>query len=292
MDLNYIKSKFVEISGFDHLTLVGITITISSIISVFCLELIIIGWKNSSIKRLFKFDKSIQNDLYYTLLDIFNIYNIIAFIITLGFFYILSSILQKNIHFNLISYIKNPFLQFVIIYLLIDLKNYTVHFVFHRYYSLWKIHEFHHSATKMNILTSYRNHFFVKGISSIFDVLFLVVIGAPLLTFLSLQILQEIHRLIIHSSIKSNWGIIGKYILVSPLAHQVHHSINPVQANKNFGSTFIFWDKIFRTYYTPCEVIEYGLPNNPYNKKGFIYDCILVVKNTLISIFKSKRKNS
>lgn len=290
MDFNYIKDKLIEISGIEHLTLQSIFIIVFSFIGVFLLELILVGWDNSSLKRVLKFDKSIQNDLFYTLFETFSLFNFATFIVTFGSFYYLTGLIQKNFNFNISGLIQNPYLQFSLLLIVGDFKNYLVHFIFHKYNSLWKLHEFHHSATSMSIITHYRNHFFVKAVSTIFDAIFLVIVGAPLLTFLFIQIIQEIHRMLIHSSIKSDWGIIGKYILVSPSAHRIHHSVNPIHANKNFGSSFIIWDRIFKTYHPSIEITEFGIPKNPYNKNGVFFDFILVIKNTFSALFNKRNR--
>jgi sterol desaturase/sphingolipid hydroxylase (fatty acid hydroxylase superfamily) len=92
-----------------------------------------------------------------------------------------------------------------------------------------------------------------------------------------------VHQLLIHSNITSSWGILGKYLLVSPAAHRLHHSINPVHFNKNYGNTFIFWDRLFGSYHKTEVVLELGIPNNNYNKKSLVTDLWM----TIINFFKS-----
>jgi sterol desaturase/sphingolipid hydroxylase (fatty acid hydroxylase superfamily) len=50
---------------------------------------------------------------------------------------------------------------------------------------------------------------------------------------------------------------------VSPIQHQVHHSIDPRHRNKNFGVKFAVWDVLFGTLYVPREpeTLQVGLPD-------------------------------
>jgi sterol desaturase/sphingolipid hydroxylase (fatty acid hydroxylase superfamily) len=96
-------------------------------------------------------------------------------------------------------------------------------------------------------------------------------------TYFIVKVLTEIHQLVLHSSIKSDWGFIGRYIFVSPSAHRIHHSIKREHYGKNFGNTFIFWDRLFKTYEPKTIVEKLGVEKNPYNKDGVIKDIFKVI---------------
>ena len=48
--------------------------------------------------------------------------------------------------------------------------------------------------------------------------------------------------------------------------------------DKNYGSTFIFWDRIFGTYHPHVKVDEIGIPDNPFNKHGYVMDVFIAIK--------------
>jgi hypothetical protein len=58
-----------------------------------------------------------------------------------------------------------------------------------------------------------------------------------------------------------------EYIFVTPSHHRVHHSTNEQYLDKNFGSTFIVWDRLFGTFEAEEEQTLYGItkPINSYN---------------------------
>ena len=90
------------------------------------------------------------------------------------------------------------------------------------------------------------------------DVISFAIIDS-LEAYIIIKVFIEIHQLLLHSSIKSNWGVLGKYIIVSPFAHRIHHSIERKQYGKNFGNTFIYWDRLFATYKPHSVVKELGV---------------------------------
>ncbi len=276
--ISYIIQKIINAAGLNHFDYKVLIFYFSIVIGGFVIELVFIGWKNSSIKRLIQFDKSIRTDLISWALEAFNLHKLIALFLSFGICYILVALIERLVNLQLIHHIQNPYLQFLIVFIFSDFKNYFRHIVFHRINPLWKIHEFHHSATTMSVLTRYRGHFLETSISTFFDVIPLIILGIPLQTFFAVKIFTETHQVLIHSSLRSDWGLIGRYILVSPAAHRIHHSTNSQHFLKNYGSTLIIWDRLFGTYHPYEKVEEVGLPENPYNHKGYIHDVLLSIK--------------
>ncbi len=288
LNFQYILNKLLSISGFNSFDSQSTLLFLGVVVTVFIIELLFVGWKNSALKKVIQFNKSVRTDLVFWLLEIFNLYNIIAFFISLGICYYLVGLIQKSIHFNLVELISSPLLQFTIILLASDLKNYVRHRVFHNIKPLWKLHAFHHSATSFSILTRYRGHFLEMSIARFFDVIPFILLGAPIQTYIAVKILVEVHQLLVHSNLTSSWGILGKYILVSPAAHRIHHSIEPAHFNKNYGNTFIFWDRLFSTYHKPVQVNELGISDNTYNKKSLVYDLWMTIVNFIKAFSTSK----
>ena len=45
-------------------------------------------------------------------------------------------------------------------------------------------------------------------------------------------------------------------------AHRVHHGVNPEYIDRNHGSIFIIWDRLFGTFAREDEPVVYGLTKN------------------------------
>lgn len=283
--IEYVIERLVDATGLRELSLAHVGLLFGAIVVVFIVELITVKWEKSALRKIIKFDKSARNDVFYWLTEIFNVFNLIAFVLTFGIAYLLVGFIQNAIHLDLGLFIKEPVLQFAAIYLISDLNAYFNHWVFHHIRPLWKLHEFHHSATSFTILTRYRGHFVEMSLKRFIDVLPFVLVGSPIQTYIGVKILKEIHGLMVHSNITSNWGLIGKYLIVSPAAHRLHHSIKPEHYGKNFGNTFIIWDRIFGTFLETDKKIVIGVPNNPYNNKGVFADVFIGIKRFFRGIF-------
>jgi sterol desaturase/sphingolipid hydroxylase (fatty acid hydroxylase superfamily) len=298
-EMQYLQEKIMGIIkgfGLTHFHYTEIIFSFSAIILAFLIELIFVGWQHSSVKRLFGFDKSLRTDFISCLLSVFNLYNVLAFLFSFGICYYLVGLIQKSLDLKLIWHIRNYFLQCAIIFVVSDFKEYVRHIVFHRVKPLWKLHEFHHSGTDLNIITNYRGHFLETAIVKFFDVIPYIILGAPFYTFFVVYAFVELHHLLVHSSLKSDWGLIGKYLLVSPDAHKIHHSNQDKHFNTNMGATLIVWDRLFGTYYPSEPVHEFGIPDNPYNKESYVKDLFLGISQftkssavELKSLLKSKK---
>jgi sterol desaturase/sphingolipid hydroxylase (fatty acid hydroxylase superfamily) len=71
-----------------------------------------------------------------------------------------------------------------------------------------------------------------------------------------------------HSHIWLRFGAFWERIFISPAQHQIHHSLNPIHHNKNYGEVLAIWDWIFGTLYVPKsqEVISVGIADDLGNK--------------------------
>ncbi len=236
----------------------------------FLIELLIVGWSNSALKRtISKPSKSAWIDNLCYLLSITKLFEFISFVSTLGIFYFLISLLQHVMQPNLGSYIPNKYIQFAFLFILADFINYLRH-RFNHWGALWELHNYHHSAKEFNIITSTRGSFLEAGFNSIFFSIIYFIGGISLEPIVLVIVARELHIQLNHSNINSSYGIIGKYILLTPLDHKLHHSIHQEDYDKNFGAVFKWWDILFKTYKKPCTPIEIGITDADYENESFI----------------------
>lgn len=290
MDYLFTKIKHIlESFGLNHFNLNLFLMITLPVLFVLGLEIIFVGWKKSSLGRLSQFNKSKWNDVLCFFIEAFNLFQILAFFISLGIFFKLNGYIQTHYHFKLIGAIPNEYLQFAIVFVLGDFKSYFRHFVFHRVDFLWQLHSFHHSASSFNVITRYRGHFLEGAFALLFEFFPFILIGAPIHMYFAFKIVSETHQLILHSSIQSDWGFMGRYVLVSPAAHRIHHSVEERHFNKNLGVSLIIWDRIFGTYCPAEHIEELGVKDSPHNRKGFVYDVLITIKMSLVSFFNAIR---
>lgn len=247
---------------------------------VFLLEVVVIGWQKSSLRRLMHPDKSMRSDIYIFLVNIFQIDYAVIFLLTLGVIHKLELGIKTAIDLDqglLATMIPNPTLQLAIYILLADFLQFLQHYIHHKVSFVWPFHSYHHSATELNILTGNRGHpVQVEFTNALITVLPLTLAGVPLVSLLAFRLLRNTLAYMHHSHLPWGWGWIGKYLIVSPAFHRIHHSVLPEHYDKNLAVLFPLWDHLFGTYYkgsTPPG--EFGIPDSQFNKKGFLDDMLV-----------------
>ena len=151
---------------------------------------------------------------------------------------------------------------------------YWSHRAFHQGW-LWNFHRFHHSATDMNPLGQHRNHPMQHAITGGLFALPSLMIKVDPAYIVVLGLIHQTHQLVTHSNIRSDWGWFGRWVLVSPAAHRLHHSIEVRHHDRNFADDLIIWDRLFGTW---CDdsagVTDLGVTDVAYNHRGPIYDVL------------------
>ncbi len=290
--LTYVIQKAGHISGIDHLSWKQIGLFALLPLIALVVEALIVGWKNSSLKNLVEHSRSAQGDLWCFALSVFKIFDFIGLLLTFGISYIFVVWLDKQFHADLFLPVQPVYLRVALLFIISDAKNYLRHYCFHRFKWMWELHKYHHSADKFTVLSTLRGHFVETSVGRIFDAIPFIILGATPEEFFLIYMLKDTHQYFLHSQIRSNWGWIGKYILVSPAAHWLHHSSDANHYDRNLGSSFIFWDRIFGTYKRPEYIKQIGLPGSDFNKKGFFFDMMISYRNSLRRIFPAKKNTT
>ncbi len=144
----------------------------------------------------------------------------------------------------------DPVLSFVISFLLLDLAGYFLHWLFHRFGFLWRIHRLHHTDTAVDISTSVRFHPLEAFLSLAYDLGTVYLLGPSFIAFFINDILVFITALFNHSNISlhSRPDRIIRWITPTPTFHHIHHSWDRVEADSNFAIILTCWDRLFGTF--------------------------------------------
>lgn len=274
MSLDYFIQKFNSVAHYDNFPWQAMLLTIGVTAACLLIEALSVGWRRSSIYQLATRGKVLHNDIFSFLFFLTGLTQLAGLLFYVGIFYFIYGQVMKHVSFHLIAMIPSVPVQFFIMLLITDLRDYVIHYYRHHLGWVWELHRFHHSAEDMTILTSFRSHAAEGVLTDFFSMIVFVLMGVPAETYLLVNLVHQAHQKLTHSQINSDWGWLGRYLLVSPAAHRIHHSKNPEHYGRNFGVTFIIWDRLFGTYYQPdtSEQIEFGLPDNEFNKDGYIRD--------------------
>jgi uncharacterized protein len=157
-----------------------------------------------------------------------------------------------------------------------DLARFLAHRAMHRVPALWAFHRVHHSAEVLTPFTLYRTHPVEGALNQAAGALAVgLVTGVcawafgPALRGWQLFGVDALGLLWVlaganlrHSHVWLSYGPRVERWLLSPAQHQVHHSRDPVHADKNLGTALAVWDRLFGSLYvtTHHERLRFGLP--------------------------------
>ncbi|KAG8192650.1 hypothetical protein JTE90_009682 [Oedothorax gibbosus] len=138
-----------------------------------------------------------------------------------------------------------------------DFLFYWMHRGTHQISILWYFHEPHHSSEEYNLTTPLRLSIFT---TAGFWIAYLpMAFFIPPSTFFVHHQLNVIFQYWLHSEYIPRLGYL-EYVFVTPSHHRVHHGRNRRCIDKNFGSIFILWDRIFGTFEPEgTEKINFGV---------------------------------
>ena len=244
-----------------------IFLSIGAVLLIFLLEIVLLGYRKSSIANLLRNDRSSRRDVLSYVLDVTGALRLIGHTVTLGSGYLVGQFIQNRLHLNLTGSLANPAIQVCGFLFAKSFFDYWMHRLMHTFPALWEIHKYHHSAAEMNVVTAHRESILVAPFSSLYFAIPLGIIGTPTTAFWILGFVMELHAVLVHSQLITSWGRVGEYILISPLAHRVHHSLDQKHWGKNYGFVFPLWDHIFGTYHLDeiPETIAVGVSDATYN---------------------------
>lgn len=155
-----------------------------------------------------------------------------------------------------ITHIQSSWLLYVIAFIALDFAGYWTHRLAHSMNFFWNNHIVHHSSEEFNLACALR-----QSISVFVRIYAVLLIPAALLGVPGkvIAIVGPIHlfaQFWYHTRHINRMGWL-EYIIITPSHHRVHHAINPIYLDKNYGQIFIIWDRLFNSYQeeradTPC----------------------------------------
>jgi sterol desaturase/sphingolipid hydroxylase (fatty acid hydroxylase superfamily) len=142
-------------------------------------------------------------------------------------------------------------------YVILDLCSYWAHRISHEQRFWWCTHITHHSGNKYNLAVSFRLSWIQQ-----FKLLFLLPLAFigfhPLIFFVANQI-AVLFQFWVHTEYVPRLHPWIEYIIATPSNHRVHHGSQLKYLDKNYGASFIIWDRMFGTYQPEEERAIYGL---------------------------------
>jgi alkylglycerol monooxygenase len=173
--------------------------------------------------------------------------------------------------------------NWIFAYFAVDFVSYWYHRFSHRIAILWCGHVTHHSSDHYNLTNGFRTSPF-QGLYRIPFWIILPIIGFSPAVLLIVFIVSGLYDFFLHTQNfpKIRWI---ELVLITPSLHKVHHGKNDIYIDKNYGATFIIWDRMFGTFQDETEQVQYGILSKEY-KDGDPIDAIFHHYRYLWSLMK------
>lgn len=239
-----------------------------TVLAIF-MELFFLNWEKTTMFRVFvRRGASAITDLGFALLTFSSFKWIADYVLSFGLAFAavrLSDVLATRLGWMRWEMPSDGLLQvtgaFAVYWLMSTFVGYWQHRLQHWGW-FWQLHRFHHSGTDYNILTAFRVNpaeMMSNLIPILSPMIFLKVPNAGL--FLAIILADQALGSFQHSELPWNFGWFGRWVVVSPRNHQIHHSIDEEHRDKNFSNCPL-WDHIFGTWYGgPNLPSAYGIPD-------------------------------
>ncbi|MEZ4772420.1 MAG: sterol desaturase family protein [Bacteroidia bacterium] len=162
-----------------------------------------------------------------------------------------------------------------------DFCFYWLHRFHHKFKFLWAVHVVHHEGEHFSLSLGIRNSWY-SSLTSFPFFIGLAIIGVPVEVFIATSSINYFVQFYNHNHLVKNSGWLEK-IMITPAHHRVHHGLNPEYIDRNFGGTFIFWDKLFGTFQPEIKTVPIIYGTKKYEKN---YDVFWANNLPFLKLFK------
>lgn len=144
----------------------------------------------------------------------------------------------------------HPALAALLAFVALDLAIYWQHRLMHAMPMLWRLHRMHHSDLAFDASTALRFHPLEILLSMALKMAVVALLGAPAAAVVAFEIALSASALWSHADLAVPAALDRslRRIIVTPDMHRVHHSVQRVEHNRNFGFNLSCWDRLFGSY--------------------------------------------
>lgn len=145
----------------------------------------------------------------------------------------------------------------VVAVVVLDFCLYWAHRFSHETRIGWAMHVTHHSSRRYNLSVAVRQSWTTTLLAGFFVPL--PLLGVPLEVLLLVKVLSSVYQFWLHTEVIGRLPRWFEFVFNTPSHHRVHHGSNPRYLDKNYGGTFILWDRAFGSFAAEVERPVYGL---------------------------------
>ncbi|SCK11014.1 sterol desaturase family protein [Vogesella sp. LIG4] len=147
----------------------------------------------------------------------------------------------------------------LLLFLAQDFLYYWFHRASHRVRWLWAAHSVHHSSTRLNLSTAFRQSVLYPLAGMWAFWLPLAWLGFAPQQVVAVVLLNLAFQFFVHTQALPKLGWL-EYLFNTPSIHRSHHAQNPRYIDHNYAGVLVIWDRLFGSYVaeTADEPCRYG----------------------------------
>ena len=194
---------------------------------------------------------------------------------------------------NRYGLLNKPWIPFIgrciLAILLLDFAKYAVHWALHSVPFLWRVHQVHHSDPDFDVSTSARVHPIEVVLSQGVYFAVIAIFAPPVVGVLAAELMSGFQSFFGHANASLPAWVEKpvRWVFVTPDMHRIHHSEEIAEQFTNFGDSFPWWDRLFRTYLAEPAAGQAGIA---VGLKGCQNDASLGMAFMLTQPFLPERK--
>lgn len=145
-------------------------------------------------------------------------------------------------------------------YLVVDFLFYWYHRLIHEIRFGWAAHVAHHSSKEFNLGGTALRQSFAEAFMEAFFYAPVVLMGFDTMMVLAALELNLAYMFWVHTRKIGKLHPAFEFLMSTPSHHRVHHACNIPYLDKNYGGTFIIWDRMFGSFQEEKEDPVFGIP--------------------------------
>ena len=139
---------------------------------------------------------------------------------------------------------------------LYDFCYYWQHRAGHEVAVVWASHVVHHQSQAYNLSTALRQTSSGALLGWIFY-LPMAIAGVPPLILGIVALVDLLYQFWVHTELVGKLGWFDR-VFCSPSNHRVHHAVNDIYLDRNYGGILVLWDRMFGSFREEDEKCVYG----------------------------------
>jgi sterol desaturase/sphingolipid hydroxylase (fatty acid hydroxylase superfamily) len=146
--------------------------------------------------------------------------------------------------------------------LILDFAIYGQHILMHKWSLLWRLHKVHHTDLEFDATTAVRFHPLEIVISMLYKAGCIVLIGGNPDAIIFFEIVLNGAATFNHSNIKIPEKVdkILRGLIITPDMHRIHHSVEVIETDSNYGFSLSCWDRLCKTYTAESKYPQTTMP--------------------------------